>query len=393
MTPDMLPPPTWIDLPQTFQQMTGELSRHPSLAVDTESNSLHAYREQVCLIQFSTPATDFLVDPLALDDLASLAPIFSNPGIEKVFHAVEYDLICLNRDFGITVVNIFDTMQAARILGYKQVGLDAMLGLKLGIKVDKRYQKADWGRRPLTPELLSYARLDTHYLLELRAILKTELVVRGRWELAWEEFARLSRGTTPTKVEIPPWQRISGTQKFNDQQLAILKELCAWREAQARRMNRPMFKVMDDRRLAMIAESTPQSLAQLQELELTSRQIEIYGNDLIQAVALGRQAKPVRRSQHPRLEDDVLNRLEALSEWRKRTAEKMGVESDIVLPKPFMHAIAEKNPHTLDELSELMPDSPWRLIQFGRDLLTLVNTTSAKRGRNAKKKSPPDPQR
>jgi ribonuclease D len=393
MSPDKLPPPTWVDHSQTFQHMTGELAGHASLAVDTESNSLHAYREQVCLIQFSTPEIDYLVDPLALDDLSPLAPVFSNPGIEKVFHAVEYDLICLNRDFGITVVNIFDTMQAARILGYKQVGLDAMLSLKLGIKVDKRYQKADWGRRPLTAELLSYARLDTHYLLGLRALLKTELEEKGRWELAAEEFVRLSRGIVPTKTEIPAWQRISGTQKFNDQQLAVLKELCAWREAQAQRMNRPMFKVMDDKRLATIAESAPSSLVQLEELELTSRQIQIYGNDLIQAVALGQQAKPVRRSQHVRLEDSALNRLDALSEWRKRTAEKMGVESDIVLPKPFMHAIAEKNPHNLDELSALMPDSPWRLDQFGRTLLTLISTTPAKRGRFPQKKAKVNPPR
>ena len=152
--------------------------------MNTESNSLHAYRERVCLIQFSTPATDYLLDPLALPDLSPLTPIFANPKIEKVFHAIEYDIICLKRDFGFEVANIFDTMQATRILGEKQVGLDAILAAKLGIVINKKYQKADWADRPLSPEMLNYARLDTHYLLPLRDILHAELAATGRWDLA-----------------------------------------------------------------------------------------------------------------------------------------------------------------------------------------------------------------
>ena len=198
----------------SLSKLARDLSSQPRLAVDTESNSLHAYREQVCLIQFSTANTDYLVDPLALPDLSAIAPLFSNPGIEKVFHAVEYDQICLKRDFGITFVNIFDTMQAARILGYKQVGLDAMLAEKLDLILDKRYQKADWGERPLSPEMLNYARLDTHHLLDLRDSLQAELQQRGRWELACEEFTRLAAGTGNTKADLPAWQRVKGTQRL-----------------------------------------------------------------------------------------------------------------------------------------------------------------------------------
>ncbi len=377
---EKLPPPIWVATSPTLQRSIDDLAAEPRLAVDTESNSLHAYREQVCLIQFSTSRTDYIVDPLALEDLSPLAPIFANQAIEKVFHAVEYDLICLNRDFGITVSNLFDTMQAARILGYKQVGLEAMLSLKLGIKVNKRFQKADWGRRPLSPELLNYARQDTRYLLELRDILQGELETRGRWELAREEFIRFSHGYWASKPDIPAWQRISGTQKFTSQQLAILQELCAWREAQAQRMNRPMFKVMDDRRLVAIAQSAPRTADELEALNLTSKQILVYGQDLIRAVEIGRQAEPVRRPQSARPEEAFLNRIEALSEWRKQKAEKMGVESDVVLPKSFMHAIAEKNPRTQEDLSQLMPDSPWRLGQFGLEMLNLLSCTPGNRG-------------
>ena len=103
-----------------------DLSGEPVVAVDTESNSLYAYRERVCLIQFSSPEKDYLVDPLEID-VSTLAPLFASTEIEKIFHAAEYDLLMLDRDFGFRVSNLFDTMVAARILGWKAVGLGSIL--------------------------------------------------------------------------------------------------------------------------------------------------------------------------------------------------------------------------------------------------------------------------
>jgi len=175
MSSEALLPPIWVDRQHLFDRMIMDLSVQPRIAVDTESNSLHAYREQVCLVQFSTPATDYILDPFVFNDLSALGPLFGNRAQEKIFHAAEYDLICLTRDFGFEFANLFDTMYAARVLGYSLVGLDNMLFEKLGIKLDKRHQKADWGARPLTPSQIDYARLDTHYLFRLRDILEKEL--------------------------------------------------------------------------------------------------------------------------------------------------------------------------------------------------------------------------
>ena len=168
MLHQIFPPPLWVDAPVVFHQMIGDLSAESRIAVDTESNSLHAYREQVCLIQFTTPLKDYVVDPLALNDLSALGPIFSDPKIEKIFHAAEYDLICLRRDFGFKISNLFDTMHAARRMGYPYVGLDNLLAEKFQFEMDKRHQKADWAVRPLTAAQLDYARLDTHFLFALR---------------------------------------------------------------------------------------------------------------------------------------------------------------------------------------------------------------------------------
>jgi ribonuclease D len=119
--------PVWIATPLKLQEMVEELSHEPVVAVDTESNSLYAYRERVCLVQISTPQTDYLVDPLAIDDLSPLALLFADPMRQKIFHAAEYDVICLKRDYSFEFSNIFDTMIAARILAEPQVGLGSLL--------------------------------------------------------------------------------------------------------------------------------------------------------------------------------------------------------------------------------------------------------------------------
>jgi ribonuclease D len=366
-----LPPPIWIATPNRLQQMVAELTRHPTIAVDTESNSLHAYREQVCLIQFSIPDTDYLVDPLALDDLSPLAPIFANPDIEKIFHAAEYDVVCLRRDFNFNIVHIFDTMQSARMLGYQQVGLDGILNLKFGIVLNKRFQKADWATRPLSADLLNYARFDTHYLHSLRDALYTELEAAGRWDLAREEFARLAQLTGNGKAEVPGWHRVSGKQKFTDRQLTVLKELCEWRDIQASRMDRPAFKVVDDKRLISIAEAAPASMREL-ERYLTPHQVHRFGAEILSAVSRGRTANLIQRPRQVRPSNAILRRLDLLNQWRKHSAQKHHLESDIILPKGWMHAIAEKNPQTLEELSAIMTDSPWRLEHFGAEILKVI---------------------
>jgi ribonuclease D len=379
------PPPKLIETPANLRTLVEELTVFKHIAVDTESNSLHAYRERLCLIQFSTPQGDYLVDTLAVNDLSPLMPLFANPFIEKIFHAVEYDLICLKRDSGISIENIFDTMQAARILGCKQVGLDSILEQKLGVQLEKKFQKADWGKRPLSFEMLNYARLDTHYLLALRDCLKTDLLVEGRWELAQEEFSRLAHGNEEEKAEIPAWQRVKGTQKLDNRQLTVLKELCTWREKQARHMDRPPFKVIDDKRLVAITQGLPVSRDDLTALGLTKHQIRIFGNEILRSVSHGMQTTLVNRLTPRRPNHAYMERMNSLSDWRKLTGRKIGVESDIILPKSWMHTIAERNPKNLDDLAKLMPQAPWRLNQFGAGILNAISLKHMKHEPSSKK--------
>lgn len=370
MTLQSLASPALVQTPHDFAQLVRDLNRQPRIAVDTESNSLHAYRERVCLIQFSTPETDYILDPFVFDDLGPLAPIFSSPRIEKIFHASEYDVICLGRDYGFTFANIFDTMQAGRILGRKQAGLDRLLEDKLEIKVNKRFQKADWGVRPLSPDLLLYARLDTHFLIPLRDLLKAELEEKGLWPLAQEDFALACNpnGLKP-RTESPRWSRFSARRDLTPRDLTVLNELVAFREQMAARLDRPPFKVLDDDKLIEIAKAAPSSPDELIGIGLTPRQAQYWGQSILDAVGRGAKGPLVKRIPPQRPEDAYLKRLDKLKAWRKKAAAEMDVESDVVLPRSLLLALAERGS---EGFKAVMEGSPWRAERFGAQILKVL---------------------
>lgn len=375
-----LPPPQLITEPQELEDLAQTLADQPVIAVDTESNSLYAYQEQVCLIQFSTPEKDYLVDPLAIGDLSALEPIFASEKIEKIFHAAEYDLICLERDFCFEFANLFDTMLAARILGRNAIGLGSMLENEFGVHLNKRYQRADWGRRPLPPEMLSYARLDTHYLIPLRDRLQVELQDEKLWPLAQEDFHRLTQingrngnGHHNDKEPAMCW-KVKGAYDLDGQQAAVLQELCRYRDHKARNLDRPLFKVINDRTLLAIAQEQPKRISELKRIPgMSKRQIERHGKALLAAVQRGLKNDPIRPPRSPRPDEDYVERVERLRRWRKGAAQKMGVNSDVVLPRDLMLSLAQDNPNQMDDLQQTLQDVPWRVRHFGTQILNVLS--------------------
>jgi ribonuclease D len=355
-------------------ELCKQLLSLPTVAVDTESNSLFAYREQVCLIQFSTLDEDYLVDPLALGDISELEQVFANQQTEKIFHAAEYDLLTLKRDFGFEFSNLFDTMLAARIAGRKKVGLGTLLEEEFNVRVEKKYQRANWGKRPLPPEMQRYARLDTHFLIRLRNLLADDLKKVGRRELAQDDFVRLCQvnGTVPEPQKVDVW-RINGMRGLSPQQVTILRHLAEYREAFAKKRNRPLFKVIGDRTLVAIAENQPKNLSELSKLPgMSDNQVRRHGKAILRAVREGEQDKPSYRKSAPPVDERVMLLIETLREWRKSTARSQGVESDVVLPRLLMEKIAFRQPETKAELDEILAESPWRLKNYGERIWSEV---------------------
>lgn len=255
-------PPLLVADPQTLARLADALRTEPVVAIDTESNSFHVYRERVCLIQVSTPEADFVVDPLAVD-VQPLGPIFCD-GRETVLHGADYDVRCLKREFGWRLPRLFDTMAAARRLGHPGLGLSALVEAHYGVKLSKSFQRSDWGHRPLTPSQIAYAALDTHYLLPLHAKLSADLAARGLADEAAKEFGRIAAVEPKDKVFDPEgYRRIKGSRELDQQGRAVLRALFLAREDRARSADRPPFKVIGDEALLALARRRPRTEADL----------------------------------------------------------------------------------------------------------------------------------
>ncbi len=378
MCASSLPPPILVADEDSLGRLVRALALYPVVAIDTESNSLHAYRECVCLIQFSTAAADYIVDPIRLPDLNPLAPFFANPSQQKVFHAAEYDLICLRRDYHFEFANIFDTMSAARTLGWPRVGLAAILDTHFGVKLSKKYQRSDWKRRPLKPEQLDYARLDTHYLVALRDRQFQALTESCHWPEAHEDFARLARlrgdsdpaGSAPTTFWL-----VKGARDLTPAQAAVLQSLFAYREEQAMRMDRPPFKVMGEATLMELVRRAPTHTEDLQGLSgMTPKQIHRHGRGILHAIQEGLHAPPQRPPQADRESDEVRDRYDRLHRWRKKRARARGVKSDVIMTRTALWELARRPPLTHGELVQITDLGPWRRKTYGEEILAVLSS-------------------
>jgi ribonuclease D len=372
-----LNPPHLITQPAQLAALIDRLHTQPAVAVDTESDSLFVYHEKVCLIQISIPGDDYLIDPLANLDVGPLRSIFANPQITKVFHASEYDVMCLRRDYGFSFAHLFDTMWAARILGWPRVGLGDILHEKFGVTLDKKWQRHNWGKRPIEPAALTYARFDTHYLQQLHEAQVAELRRRDRLAEADEVFTDLAqaiyRGHEFTPDEV--WH-VKGVYDLSGRAQAILQQLLILRDREARRQNRPAFKVFGDKTLLALAELAPRRVEQMQRIEgMTAGQLQRYGAALLAAITHGQHEAVPTPPRRMSIDPDVIDRYERLRAWRKQVAAQRGVEPDVIVSNAVLMDLAQRRPHTLDELPTLDWFGPWRRQTYGPAIVEVVRNS------------------
>lgn len=370
-----------VTSPTDLSGMLSILCQEPRISVDTESNSFYAYYERVCLIQFSIPEYNFVLDPLAfaadgtIQALDALAEVFANPAQEKLFHAAEYDIMCLKRDFGFEFANLFDSMVACRILGWPQCGLASLLETHFNTHLDKHLQRMNWGQRPLPKEALIYAYQDTYYLLDLQKVQLAELERLDRIAEARDEFARLCQIPAAHKIFDPDgFWRIKGARDLEPSQRAVLRELYVAREEIAQAVDQPPVKIMADEALLRLAQEQPEAYYDLQAQRILSpRQASRYGDRMLQAIRQGRQNPPPQYvNNHARPSEEVLNLYETLRDWRRQRATKRSVEPDVILSNAALWAMARQPPRTLEEIRTLDVMGPWKLNTYGPDLLQLL---------------------
>ncbi|MBI4777528.1 HRDC domain-containing protein [Candidatus Desantisbacteria bacterium] len=373
---------TWVVTPSEIEALCKHLECETVIAVDTESDSLFSYFEKVCLLQVSTQEMDYIVDPLALRDtngIASFGTVFADEKIEKIFHATQYDILCLKRDYGFEFRNVFDTMVAARILGWKNVGLGNVLQEQFGILLDKKMQRTNWGHRPLTAQQIDYAAKDTHHLIALRRLQINELEKLGRLEEAYEEFDRLTRVQPVTRCFNPnAYWKIRGAKELDQNSLGVLRELFRFRDKQARKENRPVFKVIPDHTLLSIASIYPRTTQDLLLIHgISHHTVQLYGHAILDAIDRGyatpQTTEPCLPS-NSQLPFDIAARvrLARLKDWRRQRAIARGVDTDVIVSNDVLFATARENPQTIDAFTVASNLGKWKLKEYGEEIMEVL---------------------
>jgi len=352
----------------SLDRLVERLSRESVLAFDLEADSLHHYTEKVCLIQVSTDTETWLVDPLASLEVTVLAPIFANASIKKIFHGADYDMRSLYRDFGIEVVNLFDTMIASQFLGENEFGLAALLKKRFGVELDKRFQKADWSKRPFSTEMMEYAAKDTSLLISLYRQLEQELQAKGR--LAWvdEESELVANVRYASREGEAMCLRFKGANKMKPRELAVLEELLRFRDERAKSADVPPFRILGNDLLRELAEKQPRSNFELVGMQsMTPKQIDRLGKGVLQAVVAGLalpqdklpQLQASRRPIFDRVQEE---RLKGLKLWREKKSSQLGLGVGLVANNALLEALAEPGPARLSLLKR------WQREAFGEEI-------------------------
>ena len=353
----------------------------PLVAVDIESNGFFRYQERVCLLQFASAEDAFLVDPLAIDDLQPVGDLLRDRSVEKIFHSADYDLRSLDRDWGFRVNNLFDTGIAAAFVGSEHLGLQYLVEEHAGVKLtkDRKLQLSDWTRRPLSPRALKYAADDVLYLPKTRESLSELLRKRGRIGWVEEECARLEHVRyIPPERELA-FLSIKGTRDLGGRGLAVLRSLFQFREREARRLDRPAFKVIPDFTLVKLSSEPESELSTVKGLGRFARPPRNRGVRAAINEGLGSRPfarpkgtrRPVARS--PEERKKIGARLLCLKTWRSQLGRELELDPALLWPTVSLERLAQQ-PNSLDR--ELLGPEvrTWQRREFRESLTGVLET-------------------
>jgi ribonuclease D len=365
----------YLNTPDAVARFLTSIAHIDAIALDTEGASYHRFVDRIYLLQLSTRDSSAIIDPLPIGTPPVLGQLLESPHVEVVFHDADYDLRLLQQDYGWHVRNIFDTRVAAQLLGIRAFGLAALLERYFGVKLDKKHQRADWSRRPLTPDMLEYAALDTMYLLALRDRLAEALDRAGRRAWAREEFALLEGTRWEAEDVDSAFLRLKGARDLTRRGLAVLRELVPWRDALARQADRATFRVIGNEQLLAIAKEQPATRDALAAIKGMPRGLlESRGAELVAAVRRGLEVPDADLPRFPRAprwerDPDFDARVAALKAVRDETAQRLDLDPGVLCARDRLEAVARRNPATLEQLAEVPALRRWQIDVLGEGFI------------------------
>lgn len=275
----------WVNTKAQLEHLAGLLGEEKAFGVDTEQHSFRSFLGYTALVQISTQKEDYLIDTIALHDVMGiLQPVFASPSICKIFHGADNDVLWLQRDFHIYVVNMFDTAKACEVLSKPQKSLAYLLELYCGVTTDKTLQREDWRLRPLTAEMIEYARCDAHYLLNISNCLASELHAKscdspdGKINFFLEASRRsnmVCMQLYTKEIECRPGASSAASilsrnvqthgldSKKSSEVKDLVRKICAWRDLMARMHDESLRYILSDQAIAALAVRVPKGQTEM----------------------------------------------------------------------------------------------------------------------------------
>ncbi|MCX8229017.1 MAG: HRDC domain-containing protein [Planctomycetota bacterium] len=380
------PPVIMVENAEQLQVALEEWESADLVGLDTESNSFFAYTDRLCLLQVSANGKDWIVDPIALgEDLKMIKGFLEDPEQVVIFHAAEYDLMLIKADLGAEIKGLFDTQVAMTLLGSKKTGLAALLEDYYGVCVSKKYQRSDWGKRPLSDGQLEYARTDTRFLPDVYGKLMAKLeaanmVVALEGDCLRQEQEILS----PRVPNMEGWRKLKQARGLDASAKARLRALFQWRETTAQKRDVPVFRVLANDALGELARHPPKSMKDLADRKGVGWKVaKRYGDPILNALRAveGQEIQEKPQEKVDRAERErrriVRENKEALKNWRKKMAQSLDLPSERLMHRRHLEELASKLPRTSEELLRTIPMNDWQRETLESSLLVVLENLPA----------------
>lgn len=311
----------------------------PLCAIDTEADSLHRYRESLCLIQFAVRGQSVLIDPLAIDDLSPLGDYLAEATVWM--HGADYDMTMFKRQFGDLPRVVYDTQIGARLLGARRFGLGDLVNQYFGVELSKSSQKADWGKRPLSPKMIEYALNDVDYLLEMGDLIVARLRDLDRYDWFEESCAAARQRVLDRDDSKEETWRVQGSGKLDRHGLAYLRALWNWRDAEAKAWDRPSFMVLPNRQLLEWSIELAAGRRIGMPHHFRQDRVKRFFNTVREVAELSESEWPERLGGKRRKRDrDFEAKVDALLKQRDRVAAELDIESSLIAPRAVLESLA-----------------------------------------------------
>ncbi|WP_022667724.1 ribonuclease D [Desulfospira joergensenii] len=365
----------FIESDQELARVCESLGREEIIGVDLEADSMHCFKEKICLIQIASPQGAFLVDPFIIKGMGPFVDVLGNPSIIKVFHGADFDVRSLDREYSARIANLFDTEIACRFLNVRERGLGALLKEHFNVYVDKRFQKQDWSRRPLNPEMIAYSVGDVAHLIDLYKTIRQRLEKAGRLDWAQEEFELQAGVRYECNHQPPLFKKFKGAGKLDNRSLAVLESLLRFRLEAAEKKDQPLFKIISNQSILTLTTLRPKNVEQMvTKGALSKKQAAMYGAQcqtaIEEALALPHKDLPsYPRVSTPRKTPVVQDRIKRLKKMREKQSVAIGMEPGFLINNASLTALAFDNPDSLEKLISIPGFRKWQVEALGDEIL------------------------